>query len=408
MVTIQQFMIRYVFPIFLFFLLAGTRAVYASSSCPQDDPCKDKPNSTEKVACYTDVVNKCATERESMSAQIVYLTTKIELTNAKIVSIKQKVSDLEKEITEISGKIDNLESSMTKISGLFVDRIVAGYKYKDYSYFSVFLGSSGFADLINRYKYVQTVQAHDRKLLFQMQNSKENFKEQKNIREQKKEEMAVLKKQLETEEANLDQQKRAKEVFLRVTKNSEAIYKQNLAAAQREAQEIQNAASILSAAGVAKRVNRGDTVGLMGNSGFSTGPHLHFAVYNLKEADLNRFSFDVGYENPVNYLSGRNLPFVSNSCDDVGSNTTRSIGSGSWAWPMDNPTITQCFGHTPFSAAYYRSGIHNGLDMFDTGNTLVKAAESGSAYTYRGGQAKGNGVFIFHDNGKMTLYWHLQ
>jgi murein DD-endopeptidase MepM/ murein hydrolase activator NlpD len=46
--------------------------------------------------------------------------------------------------------------------------------------------------------------------------------------------------------------------------------------------------------------------------------------------------------------------------------------------------------------------------MVDSNNILVKAVDEGNAYTYRGGQAKGNGVFIFHSNGKMTLYWHLQ
>jgi murein DD-endopeptidase MepM/ murein hydrolase activator NlpD len=74
---------------------------------------------------------------------------------------------------------------------------------------------------------------------------------------------------------------------------------------------------------------------------------------------------------------------------------------------MNNPAISQCFGHTPWSWRY-QSKIHNGLDMYDDNDKLVHAPESGNAYTYRGGQSAGNGVFIFHDNGKMTLYWHLQ
>jgi peptidoglycan hydrolase CwlO-like protein len=393
--------------IFVILFLILPKAIYASS-CPIDDPCKDISGAHDKVSCYTNIVNICSTERQSMAAQVVYLTTKVELTKSKMQSYKEKIITLEKEIEDISNKIDNLENSLTNYTGLFLRRIVSTYKSKDISYFNLLFGSKKFTEFINRYKYIHTVQSHDKNILFQLQNSKVNFQEQKTLREEKKVQLAELKKQLEKEDIALAQQKKEKEIFLNVTKNSEAIYKQNLAAAQKEASEIQNAASLLSTAGVARRVSKGETVGVMGNSGFSTGPHLHFAVYSLKESELNKFTFDIGYENPLNYLSSRNLPFVANSCDDVQSSITKSIGSGGWDWPMSNPKITQCYGHTPFSAAYYRSGIHNGVDMFDDGNTLIKAVESGNAYTYRGGQAKGNGVFIFHDNGKMTLYWHLQ
>lgn len=400
--------------IIFFFLLVSFSlirpiGVLSAAVCVADDPCKNLNTAYEKVNCYTDAVNICSSQRESMAAQVSYLSNKIELSNARIEASKLKIVQLEEEINDISDKIDKLEGSLTRISGLLLDRIVATYKYADINIVNILLTSTKFSGFINRFKYIQIVQAHNRRLLFQLQNSKINFQDQKSLREQKKIDLDATRRQLEKEEVILTVQKKEKELFLATTKNSEDKYRQELAAAKKEAEGIQQAASILSSAGVARHVNRGEVIGIMGNTGFSTGAHLHFAVYNLNESDLNKFNFGAGYENPLGVLVSRSMPFEPNSCDDVSptNRTTKNVGSGSWEWPMGSPTISQCYGHTPWSWRY-QAGIHNGLDMWDDANTMVKAVESGNAYTYRGGQSAGNGVFIFHGNGKMTLYWHLQ
>lgn len=395
----------------LFFLIGlfNSSRTLADSSCSSNDPCSLVSSAYERVNCYTNIVNICALQRESMVAQVAYLSGKIELSKAKIEAAKEKIISLEKEIESISDKISKLENSLTKISGMLIDRIVATYKFGDFNLLNAVLTSTRFSNFINRYKYIQTVQAHNRRLLFQIQNSKVNFQDQKILREDKKVELDQTRKNLEKEQVTLAVQKKEKEIFLVTTKNSEDKYRSELASAKKEAEGIQQAASLLSSAGIAKHVGRGEVVGVMGNTGFSTGAHLHFAVYNLNEADMNKFNFNSGYDNPVSVLGNRNLLFEANACDDVSPSekTNKTIGTGSWEWPMAGPTISQCYGHTPWSWRY-QAGIHNGLDMWDDDNKMVKAVEEGNAYTYRGGQSAGNGVFIFHKNGKMTLYWHLQ
>lgn len=75
----------------------------------------------------------------------------------------------------------------------------------------------------------------------------------------------------------------------------------------------------------------------------------------------------------------------------------------------NNLKISQGFGQTCYSKNYYGGKDHPGFDMYNNGDIVVRAAEEGEAYFCRNCTGDGaNGVFIFHPDGKMTLYWHLQ
>lgn len=403
---------KLILTVFILFLFAGVTAVFIPTpsralDCSQDDPCKDKTDPISKSACYNDVVTACSQTKQSLISQITVYTSKIALSEAQIEGSEKKLASLENEIASLSGRISTLEDSLTRVSTVLLERITETYKRGDTPYFSLLLSSNEFSDFFQKLRLIQRVQSHDKKLLIQTQKTKVTFEEQKKLREEKQAEQAALKEQLEGQKVQLGKQKQERETFLSATRNNESRYQQLLAEARREAANIQKAISFISQAGVAKKVGKGDAIGLMGNTGFSTGAHLHFGVYNLNESDLSKFNFDSGHLNPFDFLSSRSVRLDATSCDDVGSETTKSMGGGSWQWPMENPTISQCYGHTPWSWRY-GSGIHNAVDMWDNNNIVVKAADEGNAYSYRGGQSAGNGVFIFHNNGKMTLYWHLQ
>ena len=74
---------------------------------------------------------------------------------------------------------------------------------------------------------------------------------------------------------------------------------------------------------------------------------------------------------------------------------------------MSDPIISQCYGKTP-SSWRYSNGLHAGVDMWQSGDIAIRAVDNGVAYFYRGSSSLGNNVRIFHSNGKMTLYLHLQ
>lgn len=91
-------------------------------------------------------------------------------------------------------------------------------------------------------------------------------------------------------------------------------------------------------------------------------------------------------------------------------------GTGVLKYPVDNVTITQYFGNTPFSSRnpqVYNGAGHNGIDFSAKMGTPIYSAEAGvvlgtgNTDTACSGVSYGKWVLIRHNNGLTTLYAHL-
>ena len=181
----------------LLFLLTVTSAVAQQSS----------GDLTKKIEEYQRKLKELSVQKNTLSSQIQYMNTLINLTTLKIQDTEEKVNKTQKEIELLTSRIEGLDGSLNYLTKLLVKKVIAGYKNHSFSLLQVIMDTSNASDLLSKYKYIKIAQENNQKLLVQVQETKLNFEEQKKIRQIKKEELDLLEKQLIDQKNDLNYQK---------------------------------------------------------------------------------------------------------------------------------------------------------------------------------------------------------
>jgi peptidoglycan hydrolase CwlO-like protein len=331
------------------------------------------------------------TQKNTLSSQIQALDGQIALSELQIQSTKQQIQDLTLDIDTTTKKIDNIEKSLDGLTKVLINRVKATYEVGSAPSLQALLISNDINDFVRRANYLKIVQAHDKRLIYDTVQAKNDYSNQKDIFEDKKEKIQALNIQLEAYNAQLENDKSSKNELLRITQNDEATYQQKLQAALAEQRAIQGIVAGKGQEISVKDVSEGTTIAqiISGASPCSTGTHLHFEVrINGSVAD------------PKGYLSAK-------------STQGQQLGFwGSWPWPINDPVyITQDYGMTTWAqSGAYGGGPHTGIDMFSNGGGLsVKAVKNGRLYS--GSIACGGGSLLYskvdHGDGGQSYYLHV-
>ena len=379
--------------LFIFFLL-GLIFFKASLVIIKAAECDDKQGQA-KVTCLENKVQDLKGQTKTLSSQISIMDSQIRLTEARIEANRREILDLTLDIDTATKKISTLSDSLNRITGVLLNRIVATYQAGKVQPLEMLLSSRDASNLLARLNYLRIAQVHDKRLIYDVQQAKNDYVNQKDIFEAKKKKIESLKLQLETYSESLGQQKIAKQQLLIATQSDEATYQQLLAQARAER-------AIVFGGGVdsyLRDVNQGDAIGYIASygtsPGCSSGAHLHFEVQK-----------DGSIQNPNNYLKSANFSY------DYGSDSYSYYGtinpSGDLTWPLNEPiVIHQGYGSHGFAQNFYSGGIHTGIDM-DSSSSTVKAVKSGKLYggSYNCSNGKLFYSKIVHDGGLVTWYLH--
>jgi peptidoglycan hydrolase CwlO-like protein len=400
--TSQQFPTKIFLALSLVLFAAAGSVVWASSSDEISEFQKKLEENKSRQQELQEKIDDLQAQARSLENQIAYMNSQIELTTLKIEEMQATIKEKESEIAALSldiqkllQRIKRIESSVRFQEEVFAERVRARYIGSRISPLEIFFGADSLSDAMTRLKYLQVMAREDQRLIRQMNETQDNYRNQKALLEKTRSRVEELKAGLEQDKASLeehkaslDSQRKGRVELLERTKGEESEYQRQLAAIQAEQKAIEQALadfiSQLVEGGLpaGEEVKRGDIIGVQGSTGLSTGDHVHFGVYVRCGTDSTAWC----HTNPHPY-----------------------IDSGELSWPLKSFEISQEYGQTPFamSSGFYANNFHNGIDMYGPPNSPVLAAADGTV-TYSIDGWGGRGAIIYHSDSLMTLYWHIK
>lgn len=327
-------------------------------------------------------LNEIRAEKKTLTNEITAFDQQIYVIQTQINSTQKQIEVINFEIQNTNEQITKAEIDLKLQKEIMSEYLRVMYMEGQTSTVELIVKSNSFSEFVDQSEYLDTMQQKVQETAEKIVALKEELNVKKQELEVKKAKTEQLKSEQVAQRAEVDNKKMAKNQILAITKGNEKEYQSIYSKLKSEHDSIQSQIRLSLDTEVSYGdVKAGDIIGTMGNSGYSTGCHLHFEIWNTSQQHIN----------PANYLN-----------------------NGYFKQPAAGTYLTAPYG---YSSAYFSGIFHSGIDYADgCASTPIRATAdgriikrvSGRPNTYPWSYEYGNYVIIMHTNGMYSLYGHLR
>lgn len=289
------------------------------------------------------------TQKTSLQKELASLRGSVSKLNLEIKSDKITIQKLSLEIESIGYDLADIKLRMADKKDAVGEILREIQKKDDSNLLALFLKNRSLADGVLEAQTLANLSSQLAIDISKLRDLNQEYSEKLDVTTVKKNKIVFQQKNLESKKVILTDQKTERETLLKVTKNQETLYQENLKDLNKRQREIASEIEKI-------------------------------------EAELRK------------NIDPAVLPIPR---------------SGVLLMPIANARTSQDYGSTNFAQFGYRGKWHNGLDLAAPIGTPIFAAEGGTVtiidnqdkYCYKG--AYGKYVVIEHPNNLVTLYAHL-
>jgi len=376
----------------LTFFLIGLSLAFVKADSQNDKAIQEQKSELDKlIEQQNQKITQSREQAKSLKEEVESIEKEIKAVQDNMATLDAEIGTAQKDIDFINNDIRLNEATLKREQEKLKKGIAILYEKGEVDPVTVLASSDSVSSFLNQQNYLVSINEDIASSYRKIKEIRKGLEDKKKDLGKKLEEQKVLKGARERQKEELETRLLAKNTLVEQTKGDEALYQQIIDQAMKDKSEVGSMVRAMSSgaspvaiglpysgARAGQRVHRGEVIGRLGNTGFSTGPHLHFGVY--------RGGQDV---DPMQFLSTNML-----------------------SHPVPGATVTQGFMGT-YSHKGRGPGWPGGVDFSTTEGTPVRAAKEGVVIfegVGKGGINSGFGhyVVIDHQNGFLTLYGHLK